>query len=134
MNYLPAPWVPFIRETGPDWGSDINKLDLERLSQRTKNRRDGELWPGGGLLGTEYIVQAGLSLNLCRAARARSFGSGWISAEFAFTPRKAGIVNFSRTLARPRPFVPAFPSFVKQAPGGRSFSRKPLPLHREAPR
>ena len=33
MNNLPAPWVLFIRETGPDWGergggSDINKLDL----------------------------------------------------------------------------------------------------------
>jgi hypothetical protein len=90
MNFLPAPWSQFIRETGPDWGSDINKLDPERPSQRTKSSRDGASWLGGTrykrschstFVGPSVRGERGhLDLDLCRQI---SF----------LTPRKAGIVN-----------------------------------------
>lgn len=64
-------------------------------------------------LSGRAVVQGHLDLDLCR---------------FVLYPSKSGHRHFfpSPCLNHPRPFVPACPSFVKQAPG-RSISGKPLP-------
>lgn len=130
MNYLPAPWVPLIRETGPDWGSDINKLDLERRSQRTKDWRNGELWLGKGR-GTRYST-SGL---VTRPSSGRQCKVTWIwisAGSFLPLEKRASSFFFPHCVARPRPFVPAFPSFVKQALGGVSQKTPPPPPERSA--
>lgn len=101
MNYLPAPWVPFIRETGPDWGSDINKLDLERPSQRTKDWRNGELWLG------RYGIQAVLSLDLLSGRQLCKVTWIWISAD-SFLPLEKRASSFFFSL-------PASPALARSS-------------------
>lgn len=117
-------------------GSDINKLGLGTVLSANQGPAK---WGICGWEDTEYGIQAGLSLDLHRAASPRSLthlvGSVWISAEFVFTPRKAGIVNFSLPTpptARPRPFVPASSKLCEASPlGGVSQEKKPSPSQRK---
>lgn len=130
---------PSIGKRGRTGGSDINKLGLGTVLSANQGPAK---WGICGWEDTEYGIQAGLSLDLHRAASPRSLTQLDLSgslAEFVFTPRKAGIVNFSLPtppIARPRPFVPASSKLCEASPWAEYLRKKPSPPppQREAPR
>lgn len=104
MNYLPAPWSLFIRETGPDWGVTSTYWTLNGALNEPKVGRVGEMEKVVG----GYGIQAVLSLDLHRAVSAKVTWI-WISAQISFFsyPSKSGHRQRFPSPASPSPVRPS---------------------------
>lgn len=133
MNYLPAPWVLFIRETGSDWGSDINKLDLERALSANQEPTRWGIMVGGARYGLDAEYKRACHSTLVGPpAQGHLDLSG--SLQISFLPLEKRASPFFLSTVRPPTTVrPSFPKLCEASPWA-EYLTKPLPLHREAPR